>query len=138
VYGQFVKEIDVDSQVLEECMEESLKMVEAAQKPIIIADMELIRKKLHKQFRHLLEKSGFPYGNSPLPIRLLYWLGHANGRSDTVTVMMGKAVIDEDHPQFIGLYEGNRSRAYVKDRVENADCIIYLGALMTDFNTGGN
>jgi indolepyruvate decarboxylase len=67
VYGQFVKEIDVDSQVLEECMEETLKMVEAAQKPIIIADMELIRKKLHKQFRHLLEKSGFPYGNSPTP-----------------------------------------------------------------------
>jgi indolepyruvate decarboxylase len=110
-----VKEVEVDDQVLEECMEETLKMVEAAQKPIIIADMELIRKKLHKQFRHLLEKSGFPY----------------------VTVMMGKAVIDEDHPQFIGLYEGNRSRAYVKDRVESSDCIIYLGALMTDFNTGG-
>jgi len=54
-----------------------------------------------------------------------------------VTVMMGKSVIEEDHPQFIGLYEGNRSRAYVKNRVEESDCILYLGALMTDFNTGG-
>lgn len=54
-----------------------------------------------------------------------------------MTMMMGKSVIDEDHPQFIGLYEGNRSRSYVRERVEKADCILHLGAFMTDFNTGG-
>ncbi len=51
--------------------------------------------------------------------------------------MMGKTVLDEEHPQFIGLYEGDRSRAYVIHRVETADCVLHLGALMTDFNTGG-
>jgi len=112
---QFVKEIEVDDQVLEECLGETLHMLENAKKPIIIGDVELIRKKLQDPFRCLIEKSGYPY----------------------TTVMMGKTVLDEDHPQYIGLYEGDRSRAYVKDRVEKADCVIYLGALLTDFNTGG-
>ncbi len=50
---------------------------------------------------------------------------------------MGKGVVDESHPQFIGLYEGKRSRPYVVDRVENSNCIIELGFWDTDFNTGG-
>ena len=41
------------------------------------------------------------------------------------------------HTQFIGLFEGDRSRDYVRNRVESADCLLQLGALMTDFNTGG-
>jgi len=51
--------------------------------------------------------------------------------------MMGKTVLSEHHPQFIGLFEGDRSRDYVRKRVESADCILHLGPLMTDFNTGG-
>jgi len=112
---QFIQELQVDDQVLDECLEETVHMLREAHHPVIIADMEIIRKELQKQFRNLLEESGYPF----------------------VTVMMGKSVIEEDHPQFIGLYEGNRSRAYVKNRVEESDCILYLGALMTDFNTGG-
>jgi indolepyruvate decarboxylase len=52
-------------------------------------------------------------------------------------MMLGKAVISEHHPQFIGLFEGDRSRDYVRNRVGSADCILQLGSLMTDFNTGG-
>jgi indolepyruvate decarboxylase len=50
---------------------------------------------------------------------------------------LGKAVLDESRPQFIGLYQGDLSRAYVRQRVQTADCILTLGALMTDLNTGG-
>jgi TPP-dependent 2-oxoacid decarboxylase len=77
--------------------------------------------------------------------------------------MMGKAVVDESNPQFIGLYEGANSRPYrirsaathdafdgvrrrecddewvdryVRQRVESADCVLQLGVLMTDLNTG--
>jgi indolepyruvate decarboxylase len=32
---------------------------------------------------------------------------------------------------------GDLSRAYVRQRVETADCVLTLGALMTDVNTGG-
>ena len=52
-------------------------------------------------------------------------------------MMLGKTVLDETHPQFIGLYQGDRSREYVRRRIETADCVLELGALATDFNTGG-
>jgi indolepyruvate decarboxylase len=38
-------------------------------------------------------------------------------------MMLGKTVLDESHPQFIGLYQGARSRPYVRQRVETADCV---------------
>jgi indolepyruvate decarboxylase len=90
-------------------------MLDRARKPIVIGDVDLIRFKLQKEFAGFLDKTGFPY----------------------VTMMLGKTVLSEHHPQFIGLFEGDRSRDYVRNRVESADCILQLGALMTDFNTGG-
>lgn len=51
--------------------------------------------------------------------------------------MMGKCVLDEDDPHFIGLYQGKSSREYVQHRVEDADCIVMLGVRKTDLNTGG-
>jgi TPP-dependent 2-oxoacid decarboxylase len=106
---------DSDQNALREAIKEAIKMLDTAQKPIVIGDVELIRFKLQKEFSGLLDKTGFPY----------------------VTMMLGKTVLSEQHPQFIGLFEGDRSREYVRDRVESADCILQLGALMTDLNTGG-
>ena len=104
-----------DPDALGEAIKEALAMLDAARKPIVIGDVDLIRYKLQKEFSGFLDKTGFPY----------------------VTMMLGKTVLSEQHPQFIGLFEGDRSRDYVQNRVESADCILQLGALMTDFNTGG-
>jgi branched-chain-2-oxoacid decarboxylase len=46
-------------------------------------------------------------------------------------------LLEETHPQFIGLYGGALGDPYVRRRIEDADCILTIGALMTDFNTGG-
>jgi TPP-dependent 2-oxoacid decarboxylase len=104
-----------DQDALGEAIKEALVMLEKAQKPVVIGDVELIRFKMQKEFAGLLDKTGFPY----------------------VTMMLGKTVLSEHSPQFIGLFEGDRSREYVRSRVESADCILQLGALMTDLNTGG-
>lgn len=64
VAHQFVKVIETDEEVIEECLEETLNMLEKAQKPVIIADVELVRKRLQEPFRALLERSGYPYGAS--------------------------------------------------------------------------
>jgi indolepyruvate decarboxylase len=104
-----------DQDALGEAIKEALGMLDKAQKPVVIADVELIRFKLQKAFAGFLDKTGFPY----------------------VTMMLGKTVLSEHHPQFIGLFEGDRSRDYVRKRVESADCVLQLGALMTDLNTGG-
>ena len=104
-----------DKESLEEAIKETVILLEQSKLPIIIGDVELIRYKLQNDFAALLDKTGYPY----------------------VTMMLGKTILSEHHPQFIGLFEGNRSREYVSERVESADCILKLGALMTDFNTGG-
>ena len=104
-----------DPAALGEAIKEALAMLARAQKPVVIGDVELIRFKLQKEFAGFLAKAGLPYA----------------------TMMLGKAVLSEQHPQFIGLFEGDRSRDYVRDRVESADCILQLGVLMSDFNTGG-
>jgi indolepyruvate decarboxylase len=104
-----------DQDALDEAIKEALGLLNKSQKPIVIGDVELIRFKLQKEFAYFLDKTGFPY----------------------VTMMLGKTVLSEHHPQFIGLFEGDRSREYVRNRVESADCILQLGAFMTDLNTGG-
>jgi indolepyruvate decarboxylase len=104
-----------DPDALGEAIAEALEMLDKAQKPVVIGDVELIRFKLQQDFSGFLDKTGFPY----------------------VTMMLGKSVLSEQHPQFIGLFEGDRSREYVRNRVESADCILQLGAVLTDFNTGG-
>ena len=101
--------------VLAEAIKETIGMLDRAQRPVVIGGVELIRFKLQKEFSGFLDKTGFPY----------------------VTMMLGKSVLSEHHPQFIGLFEGDRSRDYVRDRVDSADCILQLGELMTDLNTGG-
>ncbi|WP_413522444.1 alpha-keto acid decarboxylase family protein [Photobacterium phosphoreum] len=52
------------------------------------------------------------------------------------TMFADKAIIDETHPNFIGLYDGKVINRAVREMVENSDCVINLGALLTDFNTG--
>jgi TPP-dependent 2-oxoacid decarboxylase len=104
-----------DPHALGEAINEAWDMLNKAQKPVVIGDVELIRFKLQVEFAEFLAKTGFPYAS----------------------MMLGKTVLSEQQPQFIGLYQGERSRDYVKNRVESADCILQLGALLTDFNTGG-
>ena len=104
-----------DQDALGEAIKEARGMLDKAQRPVVIGDVELIRFKLHREFAGFLDQTGFPY----------------------VSMMLGKAVLSEHHPQFIGLFEGDRSRDYVRKRVESADCVLQLGALMTDLNTGG-
>ena len=104
-----------DEGTLHEALEEAAAMLSAARLPVVIGDVELIRYGLQEEFAGFLARTGLPYA----------------------TMMLGKTVLDESHPQFIGLYQGDRSRDYVRERIQNADCVLELGALPTDFNTGG-
>jgi indolepyruvate decarboxylase len=52
------------------------------------------------------------------------------------TMFMGKSVIDEHHPGYIGMYDGALLNEEVRAFVEGADFVLNVGASMTDFNTG--
>jgi TPP-dependent 2-oxoacid decarboxylase len=104
-----------DPASLHDAVNEAAAMLQRSARPIVIGGVGLIREGLQAGFADLLERSGYPY----------------------VTMMLAKGLLSERHPQFIGLYEGDRSRAYVRERVESADCVLQLAVALTDFNTGG-
>ncbi|HRG61519.1 MAG TPA: thiamine pyrophosphate-binding protein [Burkholderiales bacterium] len=47
-----------------------------------------------------------------------------------------KGAVDESHPQFAGMYAGCFSAQEVQDYVENADCVLALGWLYCEINSG--
>lgn len=50
---------------------------------------------------------------------------------------MAKGGIDESHPQFRGVYAGNCSTRQVQKEINDADLILSIGSMNSDFNTGG-
>ena len=76
-----------------------------AEKPVILADVGVDRYRLHQQLRDLLAATGYPYA----------------------TLSMGKGLLEETHPQFIGIYNGAISEESVRRRIEEADCVLSIG-----------
>ena len=52
------------------------------------------------------------------------------------TMFHDKSVLDETHPLYVGMYDGQLMNQKVREHVENADLVINVGALWGDFNTG--
>ncbi|UKZ74837.1 hypothetical protein TrVFT333_002507 [Trichoderma virens FT-333] len=50
--------------------------------------------------------------------------------------VMGKGVVGEDDPLFAGCYAGVGSSLATSKAVEESDCILWLGHMPSDFNTG--
>ena len=50
--------------------------------------------------------------------------------------MLAKSVISEVHPLYLGLYEGAMGREEISSYVEQSDCVILLGTMLTDVNLG--
>lgn len=103
-----------DSLALEEAVRETTEKLNAAKKPLIIAGVEVHRFGLQDQVIQLAEQAGIPIA----------------------TTILGKSAVDETHPLFVGLYEGAMGREEVTHYVEDSDCILMLGAFMTDINLG--
>lgn len=52
------------------------------------------------------------------------------------TTFMGKSILDEYHPSFVGDYIGLESNRGVKENVEDSDCVLFFGPFMNEINTG--
>ncbi|MDF5726469.1 MAG: alpha-keto acid decarboxylase family protein [Rhizonema sp. PD38] len=92
----------------------SVSLLDNAKKPVILADVGVDRYHLQEELRSLLATTGYPYA----------------------TLTMGKGLLEETHPQFIGIYNGAIGEDYVRRRIEDADCVLSIGVIMSDFNTG--
>ena len=103
-----------DAEALREALDEAAAMLRAARRPVILAGVEIHRFGLQDMLLRLVERSGYP----------------------VAATLLGKSVISERHPQYLGIYEGALGREAVRKAVEGADCLLILGEFMTDINMG--
>lgn len=103
-----------DAETLREALEEAAAMLRAARRPVLLAGVEIHRFGLQDRLLRLVERSGYP----------------------VAATLLGKSVISERHPQYLGIYEGALGREEVRRAVEGADCLLILGEFMTDINMG--
>jgi indolepyruvate decarboxylase len=52
------------------------------------------------------------------------------------TMFMDKTALDETHPQYLGIYDGRIMNPEIREFIEGCDCVLNLGALWSDLNTG--
>jgi indolepyruvate decarboxylase len=103
-----------DPDALREAVDEAAAMLTAAKRPMILTDAEIHRFSLQDELLALAESTGMPIA----------------------TTLLGKSVISESHPLFVGVYEGAMGREEVTEFVEGADCLLMLGCFLTDINLG--
>jgi TPP-dependent 2-oxoacid decarboxylase len=103
-----------DTITLREGLKEAVAMINRATRPVILADVEVHRFGLQKELLKLVEQSNIP----------------------VAATIMGKSVIGESHPLYLGVYEGAMGGEKVRRYVEESDCLLMLGAFMTDINLG--
>jgi indolepyruvate decarboxylase len=89
-------------------------MINNSKQPVIIAGVELHRFGLQHKLLQLTTKTNIP----------------------VVATVLSKSIISEDHPSYLGVYEGAMGHESVREYVESSDCLILMGALMTDINFG--
>ena len=103
-----------DPNGLRAAVREAAEMIQKARRPVILADVEIHRFGLQNEVLRLVERTGIPIA----------------------ATVLGKSVIGEEHPIYLGIYEGAMGRENVRQYVESSDCVIMLGAFLTDINLG--
>jgi len=53
-----------------------------------------------------------------------------------VTMESDKSVLDETNPSYLGLYSGQLINPGIREFVESCDCILAIGTILSDYNTG--
>ena len=103
-----------DPPALKAALAEAAEMINRSRKPVILADVEVHRFGLQEVLLKLVGQTNIP----------------------VAATLLGKSVIGEQHPFYLGVYEGAMGREEVRRYVEASDCVIMLGTFMTDINLG--
>jgi indolepyruvate decarboxylase len=104
-----------DPQTLHAALDETLEMLRAARKPVILAGVELHRFGLTDGVIRMAEAMNIPIAAD----------------------LLSKSAVPENHPLYLGVYGGAMSSDnLVRSYVESADCVLMLGTFITDMNMG--
>jgi indolepyruvate decarboxylase len=109
-----VLELKTDDGAVAEAVAEITERLASASRPVLIVGVEVHRFRLREQVVRLAERLGVPVASS----------------------FLGRGVFPSRHPQFAGTYLGVVSPPALRDVVENSDCALLLGELISDTSLG--
>ncbi len=103
-----------DPEILDAALVDAIAFINQSENPVILAGVELHRFGFRDKLLRVAEEKQIP----------------------VVATLLGKSVMPEAHPLYLGIYAGAMGRAEITTLVETSDCLIILGAFMTDVNLG--
>jgi indolepyruvate decarboxylase len=107
-------ELKVDEAAIDEASQEIVARLTAAERPVLIVGVEVHRFQLRDHVIRLAERLKVPVASS----------------------FLGRGVFPTRHPQFIGTYLGVVSPQPLRESVEQSDCVLLLGELISDTGLG--
>jgi indolepyruvate decarboxylase len=104
-----------DPHTLDAALDETLCLIRAAKKPVILAGVELARYRTAHLVVQMAERMNIPVAAD----------------------LLSKSAIPENHLLYLGVYGGAMSSdEYVRKYVESADLVLMLGTFITDMSMG--
>lgn len=107
-------ELKIDYGALEEASQEIVDRLITSRHPVLVVGVELHRFRLQQKVLELAEKLQIPVTSS----------------------FLGRGIFPTLHPQFIGTYLGTVSPEPLRKIVEQSDCLLLLGVLISDTSLG--
>jgi TPP-dependent 2-oxoacid decarboxylase len=112
--GEEIQRQDADPNALQEAIAEASRIISASDRPVVIAGEEIHRFGLQNKLLAFIEKIKIP----------------------VAATILSKSVISELHPLFVGIYGGTIGQEKARQVVESSDCIVILGASLSDITLG--
>ena len=104
-----------DPHTLKAALEETIFLIRAAKKPVILAGVELARYHTARLVVRMAETMNIPIAAD----------------------LLSKSAVPENHPLYLGVYGGAMSSdEHVRKYVESADLVLMLGTFITDMSMG--
>ena len=104
-----------DPHTLESAIAETLSLIRAAKKPVILAGVELARYRTARLVVQMAERMNIPIAAD----------------------LLSKSAVPENHPLYIGVYGGAMSSdEHVRKYVESSDLVLMFGTFITDMSMG--
>ncbi|MDF3039594.1 MAG: Pyruvate decarboxylase, partial [Thermomicrobiales bacterium] len=104
-----------DSNSLAAALAEATERLRAARQPVLVLGVEVQRFGLVEDVLRFVEATGIPVAET----------------------LLGKSAVNNEHPQYIGVYSGKMGQEATWRYVEGSDCVILLGTALTDVEMGG-
>ncbi len=112
--SNFLTNPQSDPEILREAVAAIYDKLTRSSSPAVLAGYLIRRLNLHHIAARLIEKADLPF----------------------VTMFMDKTTLDESMKQYVGIYDGRIMNQHVRAFIESRDCVLNIGALWSDFNTG--